>query len=134
MFLRMGEVTRLANLNDILHLYRLHPGSENARILAQVRLRQAYARDCAKSRAEGKLEITFDDFIVKQRALTFWQRTAETIDTYALSHYRLALAEILSHRQIKRVNGYLRLAWAAMCSPRWTSQRISRTIRKLRKS
>lgn len=131
MFLRMGETTGLANLKEVLHLYRLHTGSENARILAQVRARQAYSCDCAKRRVKNQPEISLNEFLVKQRSRPFWQRVKEAMDTYALRQYRLALAEILSH---KRYKGYARLMWAAISSPRWTSQRISREIRERRVS
>jgi hypothetical protein len=50
------------------------------------------------------------------------------MDCHALAEYRRALSDILSER---RVRGYMRLAWAASCSPRWTVQRIARTMRRI---
>jgi hypothetical protein len=49
------------------------------------------------------------------------------MDIYALAQYRKALAEILGPHP---VIGYARLVLAAISSPRWTIQRISREIRK----
>jgi len=131
MYLRMGEATRLANLKEVFYLYRLHTSSENARVLAQVRTQQAYSCNCAKRRAKGKPEITFDEFLAEQNARPLWQRVADAMDTYAVRQYRLALKEILDYERCK---GYARLMWAAMSSPRWTSQRILRECRKKSRS
>lgn len=130
MFLRMGEATRLANLSEVHYLYRLHSGSVSVRHLTHIRNRFAHSCHCAKRRQQSLSEITFDEFVVKQRARPFWQRATELMDIYALDQYRRALAEILSSH---RFRGYARLSWAAMCSPRMTSQRIARAIRKGRK-
>jgi glycosyltransferase involved in cell wall biosynthesis len=127
MFLRMGEVSRLANLNEVFYLYRLHSGSVSVRHLAQVRMRYAHACQCAQQRAEGRREITFDEFCDEQRTRPFCKRASEIMDLYALAQYRRAVADILNSRCAP---GYARLAYAALCSPRWTSQRISRAIRK----
>jgi glycosyltransferase involved in cell wall biosynthesis len=130
MWLRMGEVSRLANLNEVLHLYRLHLLSASIRQLVMIHVRYSHACDCARRRAGGQPEITFDEFLIEQTARPFWQRAAEVMDVHALGQYRGALAEILgSHR----FRGYARLSWAAMCSPRLTSQRIARTIRNVEK-
>ena len=130
MWLRMGEVSKLANLNEVLHLYRLQPLSAGVRQLVLIRARYAHACDCAKRRVEGRPEITFDEFLIEQRARPFWKRAAEVMDVHAKGQYRRALTEILSSH---RFRGYARLSWAAMCSPRLTSQRIARAIRKARK-
>jgi glycosyltransferase involved in cell wall biosynthesis len=131
MFLRMGEATRLANLKEMLFLYRLHRSGENARILVQVRTQQAYSCECAKRRAKGQPEIPFDEFLAKQNTRPSWQHIADAMDTYAVGQYRLALEEILGHERRK---GYARLMWAAISSPRWTSQRIFRKCRTKWKS
>jgi glycosyltransferase involved in cell wall biosynthesis len=99
MFLRMGEATKLANLNEVLY-------------------------------SEGRPEVTLEEFAAEQRARPFRQRAAEAMDIYALAQYRKALAEILGPHP---VIGYARLVLAALSSPRWTIQRISREIRKYRK-
>src|SRR5919108_619266 len=36
LFLRMGEISDLANLSEILHLYRVHAGSVSVKHLAQI--------------------------------------------------------------------------------------------------
>jgi hypothetical protein len=131
MLLRMGETTRLANLKEVLYLQRLHASSTMATRLAEAWTQYAYARDGAKRRTEGQPEITFDEFVIEQRIRPFWQRALAVMDLYAFGQYHRAVAEILSP---DCAIGYPRLAWAALCSPRRTSQRICRTIRNRRKS
>jgi glycosyltransferase involved in cell wall biosynthesis len=131
MFLRMGEASRLANVNTVLHLYRCHGRSANARHQLEVRTQHAYACHCARRRAEGRPEISFAEFLTEHRARPLWQRVAEAMDVHALAQYRRGLAEILSSH---RVSGYTHMISAALCSPMWTAQRLSRSIRKRSKS
>lgn len=129
-FLRMGEVSKLANLNEVLQLWRLRPNSITATKLAEVWMQFAYARDCAKRRAESRPELPLDEFLIGYRSRPFWQQANEVMQHYALSQYRRALAEILSSNWVR---GYTRLSWAAVCAPQLTIQRISREVRKVRK-
>jgi len=128
LFLRMGEASKLANLEEILQLVRVHSGSVCGQSLPRIRGQIAFACHCAKRRAEGRPEITFDQFLAERRARPFWQRAVDQMDWYALSQYRRALSDILSAHP---GSGYARLAWAALCSPRWTAQRIARTMRRI---
>ncbi len=127
MFLRMGEVSRLANLDKVLLLYRTHSGCANTTRRKEMRERCAYAIQCAQQRRAGKHEFSFDEFLGIWRSMPLWQRVAEAMDIYASYQYRLALADILgSHRP----RGYARMGWAGLCSPVRTSNRIVRAIRK----
>ena len=81
MFLRMGEASKLANLGEVLHLYRVHPGSVTTKYVGLVRARIAHACCCAKQRAGGSPEVTFDEFVAKERARAPWQRAAERMDS-----------------------------------------------------
>jgi len=126
----MGEATRLANLNEVLYLYRLNPNSVSVKKFMEIREKYSHACHCARLRSEGRSEVTFEEFASEQRARPFLQRAAKAMDIYALAQYRKALAEILGpHPAV----GYARLILAAISSPRWTFQRISREIRKHRK-
>jgi glycosyltransferase involved in cell wall biosynthesis len=131
LFLRMGEASRLANLNKLLHLYRTHPGSVNAKHQLQIKTQHAYARHCARRRAQDLTEITFDEFVVEQRARPYWQRMAEVLDVYGFSQYRRGLGEVLGQHKVR---GYARLTWAALCCPRRILRRIGRVIRKVGRS
>jgi len=131
MLLRMGEITKLANLKERLYLLRIHSSSIMATRLAEAWTQYAHARDSAIRRAEGRPEITFDEFVIEQRKRPFVQKTLDAMELYAFGQYRLAVAEILSPR---RIVGYPRLAWAALCSPQRAIQRINRTIQNRKKS
>ena len=130
MFLRMGEAARLANLNESLYLWRVHPGTLTWDHLAKTQLRIQHACQCARRRAQHRAEITFDEFVHRQRARAFWQRAATAMDFYALAQYRRGLIGISNAQPVR---GYARLAWAAFCSPGRTSKRMWRAIRALRK-
>jgi glycosyltransferase involved in cell wall biosynthesis len=130
LFLRMGEASRLANLNRVLYLYRIHAGSVHASDQLNIKRQHSYACHCARRRAQGRPEITFEEMVAEQRARPSLQRMAEVWDVYAFSQYRRALGEVLSRHWFR---GYARLAWAALCSPRRTSWRMARAIRNVRK-
>ncbi len=93
----------------------------------EIREKYSYACHCARLRSEGRPEVNFEEFAAGQRTRPFRQRAVEAMDIYALAQYRKALAEILGPHL---VIGYIRLVLAAISSPRWTTQRISREIRK----
>jgi hypothetical protein len=126
MFLWMGEVSKIANLEEVLHLYRVHRGSVNAKYTGLIRAHIAHACYCARQRAAGLPEVTFDEFTAQRR---FWQCIADRMDCYALTQYQRALDEILSASEFK---GYARLGWSALCSPQLTWQRLCREARKIR--
>jgi hypothetical protein len=126
MFLRMGEASKLANLGEVLLLYRMHPGNVSANTIGLIRSHIAHECCCARQRAISSPEITFEAFTSDRR---FWQRAADRMDAYALTHYWRAMAEILSEKEFQ---GYSRLAWSAMCSPQMTWQRLCREGRKLK--
>lgn len=126
MFLRMGEASKLANLEEVLLLYRMHLGNVTARTIGLIRSHIAHECCCAHQRARGLPEVSFEAFTAQRK---FWQRTADRMDSYALTHYWRAMAEILSADKFK---GYARLGWSAMCSPQMTWQRLCREARKLR--
>ena len=131
MFLRAAEVTRLANLDEVLYLWRIHSGNISVGHLTELHKELAYGCDGAKRRAKGQPELCFDEFVARQHARPFWERAVEAMDHYALVQYRRALVEILNSNWI---TGYLRLVWAASFSPRRTLQRIYRTVRGRKKS
>jgi glycosyltransferase involved in cell wall biosynthesis len=126
MFLRMGEVSKLANLEDVFLLYRMHLGNVSANSIGLIRSHIAHECCCAHQRARGLPEVTFDAFTAQR---TLCQRMADRMDAYALTHYWRAMAEILSAKELR---GYARLAWSAVCSPHMTWQRFCREARKLR--
>jgi glycosyltransferase involved in cell wall biosynthesis len=128
MFLRMGEVSKLANLEEVLLLYRIHLGNVTLKRMALIRAHLAHECYCARQRAGGLPEVTFDEFTTER---PFWHRIADRMDCYALTQYWRALTEILSASKFK---GYARLGWSILCSPEVTWQRLCREARKIRRT
>lgn len=126
MFLRMGELSRLANLGGVLHLYRAHSGNVSIRHAKEIRKQIRYACDCARRRAAGTSEMTLDEFLVEERSRHVWQRYGEQVDIEALRQYRLAVGDILQGR---KCTGYCRIACASLCSPVRTAHRLHRILR-----
>lgn len=126
MLLRFGEVIRLANLPDVLYLYRTHMQSSNVTQLAEIRRRFMHAAECARCRLADWPEPTYDSFVKIQEARPIWSRWSDRLSVLALGNYKRALTSILSDQPIR---GYMRLGFAALISPRWTWQRLSREVR-----
>jgi glycosyltransferase involved in cell wall biosynthesis len=126
MMLRLGEVSQLANLNRVLLHYRVHQASltNNSMRLAQFRI--ALACELAHRRRAGLPPIGSEEFYQQQQSRPWWRRAAETCDIHARLQYRLAVAEMYGHHPIR---GRARLAWAALCSPRLTVERVVRMAR-----
>ncbi|MGO8732882.1 MAG: glycosyltransferase [Terriglobia bacterium] len=130
MMLRIGEVSRLANIDRILYLYRLHPNSAHAAKLTEINVGYAYAIYNAKCRANNCPETALADFVAAQPAQSCWRRIADWTDRYAFTQYRRALIDVLSAHKLR---GYVRLGWAALCSPQRTWQRICRLAARILK-
>jgi len=130
MMLRIGEASRLANVDRVLYLYRLHPNSANAKKLAEIQTGCAYASHSAKRRAGNLAVTTWADFVAARPGQSFWRRMADRADRYAFTQYRQGVFEVLSRRELR---GYAQLGWAAFCSPRRTWQRIYHLAPRMRK-
>lgn len=124
--LRLGERSKLANLDDVLYLYRLHDESTNARALHETRLRFRHSALCARQRAEGIPETPWEEFLPAHARRSRWSRWKDDLDGYALAQYRGALYDLLGSR---RFRGLTRLAWAGLCSPGRTKERLARALR-----
>jgi glycosyltransferase involved in cell wall biosynthesis len=129
LMLRMGEVAQLANLDQVLLQYRVHQSSMNGAGMRRMRLSVAYACELARRRQAGLSAISFDDFQAARNARPAWQRAAEAVDLHARAQYRLALAELYGGR---RKRGSARMAWAALCQPRLTVERLARIVKPRR--
>ncbi len=123
MMLRMGEVSRLANLDRVLHYYRVHPESSTASAMRLSRFRIALACELARRRQSGLPPITAEEFQLQRDARPWWRRAAETVNIHARNQYRIAQAEIYGDHPLL---GRARLAWAALCAPRLTVERLAR--------
>jgi hypothetical protein len=126
MMIRVGEASQLANLDEILHYYRVHRASLNGSSMYRVRLSIDYACELARRRERNLPEISVVQFEARRRARPVLERRLELLEHYALSQYRMAIADICGGRPIW---GRLRLAWSAICSPGLTVRRIARMLR-----
>lgn len=130
MMLRMGEVSALANINQVLLHYRVHAGSLNGSSMRKMHLHISFAIDRAKRRQAGEPMLEFEQFIELREQRPAWEKFAETAHIHALAQYRLAVAELQSNQKLK---GYPRLVWAAVCSPNRTLHRLSRMMTRRRR-
>ena len=127
MMIRMGEVSKLANVSDILLKYRVHANSVNGR--GQMRLHQSYqyAIKLAQLRRAGQPAITVEEFEAMQRDRNWFAQMGEKIHVHAISQYRVGIAEIHGRR---RLTGAFRIVWAMCCSPSRTLHRLTRIAKK----
>lgn len=127
--LRMADKGRLANLPDVLYLYRVRQQSLVGSRLPEIRKYFYYTVDCARRRREGLEQQSPEAFFNRWEQRPWRHRAREAMDLHALKQYRLATADICAGRACR---GYLRLAWAALCSPARTLNRLSRIIKGAR--
>jgi len=128
MMLRMGEVAQLANLPTVLHHYRVHTGSLNGKGMRRMRTSIDFARELARRRQAGLPALSFAQYEAQQSSRPLVRRVWEAVGLHARCQYRLALAEIHGGR---RLVGYGRMVWAAICAPELTFERLAR-IAKLK--
>jgi glycosyltransferase involved in cell wall biosynthesis len=123
--LRMGEISRLANLDRVLHLYRVHEASLTGSGMRRMRLSIDFACELARRRAAGLPAITPEEFQVQRDSQGWCQRVRNAIDIYSRRQYRAAVAELYGAH---RLRGAARLTWAAVCAPQLTLERLERMI------
>jgi glycosyltransferase involved in cell wall biosynthesis len=123
--LRMGEAAMLANLDEVLHLYRVHGTSLNGAALRRMRFSIDYACELARRRRAGLTAISPEQFEAQRAGRPWWARLRESVDLHARGQYRVALAELHGGQ---RLRGRARLAYAALCSPRLAAERAARMV------
>ena len=123
MYLKMGERSKLANLDEVLVHYRIHNASLNGQKLAAIRRHQRYAAECARRRRSQSAFIDLGDYTAIEQQRPWSWRFQERLNEQAMRRYRDGLANILGNRPML---GYVQLGIAATCSPALTKQRIQR--------
>lgn len=122
-FLRLGETARLANLPEILYLYRLHNRSTSASRLLQMRQQYSFAIRNARARMNNDPELTFELFLQDWQRRSVGTKLTDALQIAALANYRSAITGLLHGRML---SGYSQLAFAATLSPSWTVGRLRR--------
>ena len=126
MMLRMGEISQLANLDEVLVHYRVHSGSLNGTDMLRMRRSIAYAAELAQLRQADMPPISYETFVETLDNAPLSHRIAERARVFALTQYRIAVADQCGGRKIA---GTLRLGFAALFSPQRTFDRIGRMMR-----
>jgi hypothetical protein len=129
LFLRMTEISRVANLDEILYLYRVHRKSTTVLNARRVGLRYAHACECARLRSAHGQETSFEDYCDRQKQRPFWRRWIAELDAYSLACYREGLNRIVNENPL---SGHLRIILAAILSPERLMQRIRRAMRTVK--
>lgn len=89
MFLNVGEIAALANVDQVLLSYRIHPGSTNSKHMAELRSRIAYASDKVRRRQSGEEPLQYDEFLNRRRSAPLWRRLIEAGSVGAWSSIEL---------------------------------------------
>ena len=122
LFLRLAEVSQLANLSDVVLSYRFHTGSINGRRIVEAQLFNEYAAESARRRLDDQPAVTMQQFRENHRSGRWPSSWVFYADSQSIGQYREAIAEIYDGRQVR---GYGRLALAAMMSPSRAARRVA---------
>jgi len=125
MYLKMGEQSKLANLDEVLLNYRIHNASLNGQRLAAIRHHQRYAAECARRRQTKGTAISLSEYTSIERRYPWSWRLRERLNESAMRRYRAAMTNILGKHPIL---GYAQLGIAATLSPSLTAQRLQRMV------
>ena len=128
MFLRMAEVSRLANLDRVLFSYRFHRGSINGRRIVEAQLFNEYAASQWRLRRKNLPGTSFEEFRSDHRSSRWPTSWLFSIDSHSIGQYRQAVAEIYSGRSVR---GSLRLCFAMSMSPLRTLRRAKRMSKRI---
>lgn len=126
MMVRMGEVSKLRNLDYVGMHYRVHTGSLNGASMKKMHRSIRFAIECGRRRQSDLPSITYEEFVQQLESRPLLKRVGEACHIHAMANYRVAVAEILGG---KRFRGYVRMGWAALCSPSRTFERVARVFK-----
>ena len=121
MFLRMGEISRLANLSQSILQYRFHQASINGRRIVEAQLFNEYAADRYLRRRGDLPALTFNEFLASHRSQRWPMSWAFKADALSIGQYRQAIAEIYGGKSIR---GAVRLSLSMAMSPARTIRRF----------
>lgn len=120
-FLRLCEIGRAANLEHLLHYYRIH---ENSLALAkqdEIRRGYAYAIECAKCRRQSLSEPKFEDFVKSWDERNGVTKMLNRIEDWSTWQYRRS---ILDKGHGRTVISTARLFCAAAVRPRYSMNKV----------
>lgn len=126
MMLRMGEAAEVVNLDQVLYHYRIVPGSLSGASPHRVHFSIAYTIELAKRRERKQPPISPEEFKTQLAQRPWWVRNVESFELHGKIQYRRSVHEMLNGQPFK---AKMRLAYASLCAPRLTLQRIKRILR-----
>lgn len=131
MMLRMGEASKLANIDKVLYHYRILPGSLSGASMKRVRFSYDYSIELARLRGLGLPSMSPEAFAESLQSRAWWVRAADACEFHGRVQYRQAVQEMFNKKPLL---GRLRLGWASLCAPRLTLQRVLRILRPVREN
>ena len=125
---RLVESKHIILINStVLMKYRIHPGAITVRKPILVFDTISYVKHCIQLRREDKPEISFEDFMVIQRGLSFWKKYNRKRFNYSRILFRNAGFAILS-------KNYLSFAWqittSLLLSPNYVFKKMTNLSKK----
>jgi|GEM_PF-2779076 len=114
LFLRLSEVSRLANLDEPLFSCRFHTESINGKRIVEAQLYNEYAAELARLRHIKLPPVSIEAFISLHQPPRFSGNIFFYSDCDSLGQYRKAVAELNSG---KPIIGGLRDLCSVLCSP-----------------
>lgn len=124
MYLRMAEVTQLANVDRLIHFIRVHDESLTAGNVAETRTRIEYACDRAHRRREGLPAVSYSEF--RQTRDQNAEARGFEREVRARTYYRRGLIHSLNGR---RAAGIANMALAGLLAPSLAADRALRHLR-----
>ncbi len=125
LFLRLAEVSQLANQEHCFLAYRLHTGSVNGRRIVAAQLHNEYAAERYRRRQTSLPEINLDEFRRQHRSHQWPGSWQFLLDSHSIGQYREAIAELYSGRPWL---GYSRLGLSMLMSPGRTLRRVGNML------
>lgn len=124
-FLRFGEVSKLANLSECLLKYRFHGSSINGSRMRELRRGIRFACESSRRRKAAEPAISYDQFIELEKNAPLLQRIQRNTEDYSRASYHAAMADILGNH---RLRGFAKLGVAAVSAPQLAFHRIHRKL------
>jgi len=121
MFLRLGEVTKFANLTQVCYYYRLHDSNVSTSQLCTNFHRVLFACRCAAARQGHMLEPTEDDYRRDLNGRPILYRCQQYLHQVGLARYFAGRNYVLNSRPIR---GYWNLMLGAGVAPWRVASRL----------
>ncbi len=129
LFLRIAEVSQIANMEDVLLSARFHSQSINGRRIVEAQLYNEFAAELARRRARHQSVITFDEFRKDHRSTQWPYSWLFYLDCHSIGQYRVAIADIYNGQSLR---GYARLLASMLMSPGRTFHRATNMLSRRR--